>query len=104
VVEMMGLEPTTPCLQSPPSRTKTNGDELLRLVRVVSVQWRITLNDGGRAIGARWNGESVARPPASALSVRLKATIWKTSEDAQGSELRRWVIGKMLDGSQWRHL
>jgi len=35
----------------------------------------------------------------SALSVRLKATIWQTSDGAQGSDLRRWANGKMPDGS-----
>src|SRR5579863_8491725 len=32
-VETMGLEPTTPCLQIRPTRTRTDVDERLRLVR-----------------------------------------------------------------------
>ena len=32
MVETMGLEPTTPCLQIRPTRTAANTDELLRLV------------------------------------------------------------------------
>jgi hypothetical protein len=35
----------------------------------------------------------------SALSVRLKGTIWKTSNGVQRSDLRRWVIEKVPDGS-----
>ena len=33
LVETMGLEPTTPCLQIRPTRTATNDDELLWLIR-----------------------------------------------------------------------
>ncbi len=32
-VETMGLEPTTPCLQIRPTRTRANGDERRRQVR-----------------------------------------------------------------------
>ena len=51
---MKGLEPSTPCLQSPLGRMTANADGLLWLVRAVSVCLRTTPNDGARAIDARW--------------------------------------------------
>ncbi len=55
LVEMMGLEPTTPCLQSPLGRMTMNVDEPYWLVRAVAVQRRTTANDGARAMDARWS-------------------------------------------------
>jgi hypothetical protein len=45
----MGLEPTTPCLQIRPIRTRANGDERLR--QISGVMW--TLTDECERLGMR---------------------------------------------------